>query len=557
MEEGGKTGQGGGLATRWQGLIALVSSAALYTVSFPPFNLPEAAYVFAVPLLLWALFGRPFKHESKALFVAGWISWIILLSWLRNCTSSLDLPLKGVLGWSLTIALSGAMAVFWWAWGWLALRMTRRSKRGSLLCRLMILIGMSALWVVMEWIREFLFTGFPWLPLSASQWQRPLLMQIASVTGAKGISFVLIAFNFGLSYYLYILWNNRKASWLKRLSLEFYLALGFLFSAIGFGLQSSGAGRHGRIEGPRLGFVQPNTEVMAKWDPSRVRENLETLKDLTTYATYLGADLVLWPEAPTPLPLKGNASMRQWVDDLAEEIQLPILAGNVAREGASDDPDRKWYNAVFAVDPVQGTQTGTYYQKRHLVPFGEYVPFSGILPFIKKFVPIEGTFHEGTSPVPLSLESKDYSFGRVGNLICYEDIFPALARQNVLAGANWHYVATNNAWFGEEAGAWQHAAHSVLRAVETRRPVVRCGNAGWSGWIDEFGHVRHTVLDNTGSIYFQGVDAVQFSRSSYWSGRQSLYVQFGDWFVALCGGMIALAILTGRFSLTRFQAGGA
>jgi apolipoprotein N-acyltransferase len=537
------------LATRWQGLIALVFSAALYTVSFPPFNLPEAAYVFAVPLLLWALFGKPFKHESTALFVAGWISWIVLLAWLRNCTDSLDLPLKGALGWSLTIALAGIMSTLWWIWAWLALKGTRLSRDQNLLCRISILIGMSALWVVIEWLRGVLFTGFPWLPLSASQWQRPLLMQIASVTGAKGISFVLIAFNFGLSYYLFILWNNRKASWLKRLSLEFYLALGFLFAAIGFGLQSSGAGRYGRIEGPRLGFVQPNTEVMAKWDPTRVRENLDTLMDLTTYASYLGADLILWPEAPTPLPLKGNDSMRQWVDDLAEEVKLPILAGNVAREGASDDPDRKWYNAVFVVDPDQGTQTESYYRKRHLVPFGEYVPLSGILPFIKKFVPVEGTFHEGTFAAPLSVEGKDYSHGRVGNLICYEDIFPALARENVLAGANWHYVATNNAWFGEEAGAWQHAAHSVLRAVETRRPVVRCGNAGWSGWIDEFGHIRHTVVDNTGSIYFQGVDAVQFSRSSYWSGRQSLYVQYGDWFVALCGGLVALAFLLGRVAL--------
>jgi apolipoprotein N-acyltransferase len=168
------------------------------------------------------------------------------------------------------------------------------------------------------------------------------------------------------------------------------------------------------------------------------------------------------------------------------------------------------------------------------------------LPFIRKFVPVEGAFHEGTGPALLTIAGNSWNYRTVGNLICYEDIFPALARENVLAGADWHYVATNNAWFGEEAGAWQHAAHSVLRAVETRRPVVRCGNAGWSGWIDEYGHVRHTVTDDQGSIYFQGVDAVPLYFSNYWKGKLSFYVRNGDWFVAVCALLSLLLVVAAR-----------
>ena len=93
-------------------------------------------------------------------------------------------------------------------------------------------------------------------------------------------------------------------------------------------------------------------------------------------------------------------------------------------------------------------------------------------------------------------------------------------------------VLTNNGWFGEDGAAVQHAAHSVLRAVETRRPVLRVGNGGWSGWIDEFGYVRYTATNEAGSIYFRGARAISVSRDQRWIGLKSFYVEHGDWFVA-------------------------
>jgi apolipoprotein N-acyltransferase len=98
-------------------------------------------------------------------------------------------------------------------------------------------------------------------------------------------------------------------------------------------------------------------------------------------------------------------------------------------------------------------------------------------------------------------------------------------------------VVTNNGWFGRGGAAYQHAAHSVLRAVETRRPVLRCGNAGWSGWIDEFGSVRATLTDEQGSIYFRGPKTVNVTRDSRWIGRKSFYVEHGDWFVLVCAAL--------------------
>lgn len=553
MEESRTVGQGRGLAAGWQSLIACLLSAALYVLAFPSGNVPETAYVFAVPLLLFALFTRPARHEGWMILFGGWAAWAILLFWLRNVTAHLEMALAPVLGWLALIGLSGVMAAFWWVWFAVSLRIVRRSVGQALPARLGAVLALAGLWVFLEWIRTVLFTGFPWLPLSVSQWQRPLLLQITSVTGGYGLSFVLIAFNAGLAFYLHSLWYSRREKWWRRLSVEFYLALFLLFGAIGFGLYASGAGHRGRTDGPKIAFVQPNTGAFQKWDPARVRENLATLEDLTTYAAYLGAELIFWPEAPTPAPVKGDPRMQHWVEQLARNTGIPMLIGNIAVEEDPELPFGRAYNSIFTVDPASGADTANYYGKRHLVPFGEYVPFAKYLPFLRKVIPVPLDFFPGRSGAPLTFPTNDPAIGDVGALVCYEDIFPEYARLNTRNGADWHFVATNNAWFGEGAAGWQHAAHSVLRAVETRRPVVRCGNAGWSGWIDEFGHIRHVMLDDRQSIYFQGVDAVSFSLNNWWFGRLSPYVQLGDWFVGASVLAFGLGLLSIRYAGPRHR----
>ncbi len=535
-----------GPATFWPFPVFLFAGF-LHAAAFPPLELPEAAYVFALPVLLWGLFKETTRGEGSALFVGGFFSWALLLSWLRNVTDHLESPMAGVLGWLAVIGLAAVLALFWWAWGMAALGLLRQVKRGGFLPRIGAMFALAGLWVVLEGIRGSLFTGFPWLPLAASQWQRALLLQVVALGGAAGLSFVLIAFNLGLALYFHRLWQMRRMPWWRRLCPEFYIAIGMLFGAIGYGLSTAGLEARARAEGPRLGFVQPSVGATEKWSQERLQKNLATLADLTRYAVYLDADLILWPESPTPLPVKGNDSMQRWVEELVRGMDLPILMGNLAAEDGGESGPTRWYNAVFLATPEEGLQEDRYYAKQHLVPFGEYVPFARWLPFLSRIVPSTGKFATGDGPLPIVVgggKEKTFARLRAGPLICYEDIFPRLARANVRAGADWHFVATNNAWFGEEGGAYQHAAHSVLRAVETRRPVVRCGNAGWSGWIDEYGQIRHVVADAEGSIYFQGVDVADFSLSTYWRGKESLYVKGGFRFPWICvlvvlGGWIA------------------
>lgn len=556
MEESGKTGEGRRLATGpeigwpdWSSPVfswaIVLLSAGLYTLAFPPFPLAEAAYVFAVPILAGFAFLGVQRFSFLQFFIGGWLSWIVLIFWLRHFTSHLTFFLAPILSWGAMLALAAVLGLFWAAWFAAARYVFERALKRTTLVRVLSILGLASLWVVLEWVRTWLFTGFPWLPLAVSQWDRSLILQISSLTGQWGVSFVLIAFNLGLGFYLWRLWYYRRQRWWVRLSPEFYSALGILFAAIGFGLYSAGELRQ-QTEVARFAFVQPNLRGYEKWDPAKARESFDVLEEMTELASYLKPDVILWPESPTPLPVKGNDSVRDWVESLSTAVDTPILMGNMAME-ESEDTANRWYNTVFWVGPEEGARLDDYYRKRHLVPFGEYVPLSGVLPFIRKVVPLEGQFFPGDSANLITARIKDDDID-FAPLICYEDIFPSLARESVRKGGDIFYVATNNTWFGEEGGAYQHAAHSVLRAVETRRPVLRCGNAGWSGWIDEFGHTRHFVGNDTGSIYFQGADAVDVSWNPVWRGKQTLYVVYGDWLVYLSIVLVVINFIYLRMS---------
>jgi apolipoprotein N-acyltransferase len=228
-----------------------------------------------------------------------------------------------------------------------------------------------------------------------------------------------------------------------------------------------------------------------------------------------------------------------FVESLVKQANVPLLLGSIAIENTGT-PNETWFNGAFLVTPEAGV-AARYYTKRQLVPFGEFVPLRPLLGWIRKFVPIGDDFSAGedSSPLLVPVRGEPVVWGP---LICYEDIYPQLARYSALGGASVLAVLTNNGWFGEGGAAYQHAAHSVLRAVETRRPVLRCGNAGWSGWIDEFGTVRSVVRNEAGTIYFRGVRTIDVSRDARWVERNSFYTQHGDWFVLVAAGLAMFSV---------------
>ncbi len=521
-----------------------VATVVLTVLAYPP-NHPEFAYAFAVPAVFWAYLKPDFKLYAGTMAAAQAVAWTVMLGWLHHVTWFGLLLLGPFVGLWVGVWFLAA----WWA-------MPRMVGRPTL-NRLIIMLGLAAAWVVLEWTRNWLLTGFPWMPLAATQWTMVSMLQIASYTGSGGVSFMVIAVNIAFAAYAHRLFRE-GARGLNKRSQEFFLVLFLVLACFCIHLVSSMNRKRFTLPLARVAFVQPYIPQAVKWDESKAPEILGVIEDLTLRAASTNPDLILWPEAVTPYAVKGMPMMQAWTERVVARARVPVLMGSVEVE-KPDTAEELWRNGAFVVDPERGLMSEGY-AKRRLVPFGEYVPLRPLFGWLKKFTEVsEGDFTKGTSSATLLVNSAGGPFS-IGALVCYEDIFPNLSRQSVLDGADVLAVVTNNAWFGEGGAAYQHAAHSVLRAVETRRPMLRCGNGGWSGWIDEFGNICAELkrLPNgvittkvlrdpadkelaAGTVYFRGTATVNVTHDSRWRGRMSFYVEHGDWFVSVCAGLACFA----------------
>ncbi len=518
--------------------VVVALTVFLAVISFPPFKTPEFAYVMLTPGIFWAYTRPRLKLFVWTMFAAQALAWIFLLGWLHNVTW---------VGLFLLGPFIGAWVGSWYlaAW-WVLPRMLGRPTA----TRLVAMLGLAGAWVLIEWTRTWLLGGFPWLPLSASQWTMASMLQIAAYTGAGGISFVIVAVNIGFAAYAHRL-TREGAKGLNKRSQEFFLALFLVLACFSVHVQSAFNRAHYQAPFGRFAFVQPYIPQNLKWDESKEGEIRDVLVARTLAAAATKPDLILWPEAATPWAVRGNEAMKAFVEGLARQAQTPILLGSIAIEERRT-PAEKWFNGAFVVTPERGLQAD-YYAKRQLVPFGEFVPLRPLLGWIRKFVPIGDDFSPGERAAPLLIPLRSEA-AAIGPLICYEDIYPALARRSAYAEAGVLVVVTNNGWFGEGGAAYQHAAHSVLRAVENRRPVLRCGNGGWSGWIDEFGAVRAVLTQGVdgkvdtkpgavdGTIYFRGTGTIDVKRDTRWVGHRSFYTEHGEWFLLVCAGLVLFGV---------------
>ncbi|MEI7651802.1 MAG: apolipoprotein N-acyltransferase [Verrucomicrobiota bacterium] len=509
-------------------------TALLLFFSFGPVGHPFCAFIALVPAALVAARNPDWKTWRRAGWVTGWVLWIGLLIWLRHVYPPL--------GWIGLVLLTAYCALYHFLW-LLALRwLFPACNDAGLPARLLALLGLAGAWGLLEWTRSTFATGFGWLPFSASQVGNPVMLSLCAWVGPIGLSIVLVLFNLGFARWIvrliafYREENMRgpvgPTAWLHRLTPELYLgllpvALAFLAVLLNADTKPFGT------KDVRAGIVQTDFNPNAKWDSARLQDHIETIGRLTFAAASQKPDFILWPEAALPLSLESEGYLQR-LTSLAKAVDTPLVIGAIDHRGAG-------YANGVAIITTEGLQKPVY-AKRHLVPFGEYVPFADFLP-LRKVVPIDEDCIAGTSASLLPLTTRRGDTFMAGALICYEDVFPELAREHALAGANLLIVITNDAWYGREAGAYQHVAHSILAAASTHLPMLRCGNAGWSGTIDAFG--RATPLTEQGSIYFRGgktAAAVQVVPGA----RQTFWVRHGDWAVGLGGVFCALAYVWRR-----------
>ncbi|MFH1753300.1 MAG: apolipoprotein N-acyltransferase, partial [Candidatus Omnitrophota bacterium] len=279
----------------------------------------------------------------------------------------------------------------------------------------------------------------------------------------------------------------------------------------------------------KVSLIQGNIAQHIKWDPELRGYIWSQYSALTEAAAKEGPDLVIWPETSLPGYMEDEELFRD-VTTLARETGSTLLIG----APSYSEQDDKIYNSAFLIGK-NGDIAGRY-DKLHLVPFGEYIPFEDLIGFIRGFVdkPI-GAFEKGKERKVFKLEDGT----RFSVLICFEDIFAGLVREFVKGGADFLVNTTNDAWFMKSPAPYQHAQSSVFRAVENRVPVVRAANTGLSCFIDRTGRIFDSVNISGDEIFISGFKtaSIDIIKSA------SFYTRFGDLFILIC----ALAVIIASF----------
>jgi apolipoprotein N-acyltransferase len=347
--------------------------------------------------------------------------------------------------------------------------------RGGFFIWLMVF---PALWVGLDWVRGWLFSGFPWLDLGYGLWQVPQLLQVADLVGHHGLT------------YLVLLINGVVFSWLHPDFIKKTRITGLVTGTVAIAVVAGyGSLRWDELAprvitapAPTVSIVQGNVAQEIKWSAGQSYDAV--LKYLTMSERLQANDnpgLIVWPETALPF-FPTHDELFIPVAHFARDSGRFVLTGApwVERDAQGDAEDRKYHNAALLIAPT-GEITHSYY-KSHLVPFGEYVPLQRYLWFLQPLVEAAGNFSPGVVEAPLVAGEI-----KAGVLICFESIFPEIGRAWVNQGANMLVNITNDAWYGRSSAPHQSWAMSVLRAVETRRTLVRAANTGISGVVNPLG----------------------------------------------------------------------
>jgi apolipoprotein N-acyltransferase len=296
-------------------------------------------------------------------------------------------------------------------------------------------------------------------------------------------------------------------------------------------------------------LIQPSIPQTLIWDTSQNAARFEQLMSLSDRALTETPDaqLLVWPEAAIPELLRYDLKTYRAITNLAVAHGVWAIVGAddaVLRPG-SDDNEADYFNSSFLITP-RG-ELAAEYRKRQLVIFGEYVPLERWLPFMKHLTPVGGSFTSGLHPTPFAMPELE---AKTSVLICFEDVFPHLAREYVQPDTDFLLNLTNNGWFGESAAQWQHAANAVFRAVENRLPLVRCANNGLTCWVDAFGGMHEVNFPNTSDIYGPGFKTAAIPLLPAGETRElTFYTRHGDVFGWGCMALSGVVLISAAVSM--------
>jgi apolipoprotein N-acyltransferase len=534
-------------------LLSFAASAVMLTVISAPTNMSLFAWVALVPLILVVCGPAPAKPLLVWSYVIGIIYWLGNMYWLMHVT----LP-----GW---LMMAPYFALYWPAIVF-SLRLCNYRKVPLWLSVPVIFTGAEA-------IQGWAFTGMSWRFLAHSQYANPRIIQIADIFGAAGVSFLIALVNALVASAILDMRRQKRftPAHLARLT----VALATVAAALAYGNFRISESGNCMSLGPTVAAIQTNVPQSVKESGKAGEAILEDLLRDSERALAAHPSLIVWPETMVTAYL--NADLLACVSEDSEIRKYDkaigsfssrgvyVLAGAPAAtpviQGDSITTGDK-FNSAFLYLP-DGKQSPLRYDKMHLVPFGEYVPFRYSIPPLYRllmwFTPYdyEYSLSRGTSPTRFEMQAMDRSF-RFGVLICYEDTTPEVARKLVYAkdgtkALDWLVNISNDGWFVRETASGvvpttelpQHAAVCVFRAVENRVSILRSVNTGISTLIDPAGRIRNNILAGSlpqNTFDRQGVSGWFADRITI-DSRRTFFGTHGRWLDFCCGLAFALSIM--------------
>jgi apolipoprotein N-acyltransferase len=488
-----------------------VLSGLLLSAGFPKPAMFYLSWVALVPLL-HAIRTKNGKEAFALGYICGLVHSLTCLFWINHAIyhyGGFSLPVSFL----VLLLLCSIMALYPALFALLAQRWSDQP--------LLYVFGLPFAWVAIEWARAHAISGFPWANLGYTQTPFNTLIQVADITGVYGLSWLVVLGNTVIYGFIR---NSCRKSGIAVLCVCILCVLvyGYWRSREIDALQQ-------RSVALDVGLVQGNIAQNEKWDPAFVDDTIRTYARLSLECAKQEAvpDVIVWPESAMPFFYGIDEDLSPKLDSVVRLTGKPLLFGSIGvvrQEGAVH-----LLNRAYLLDG-DATLLGAY-AKQHLVPFGEYVPWSNILFFVHHLAAGSVDFTPGTSPGPLLFEGPP-----LGVLICYEAIFPQIARESVRRGAQVLVNITNDAWYGDTGGPYQHLQIARWRAIEFRVPLVRAANTGISAAFDAAGKQCGALALNTRGFLTCGVHPMSYL---------SFYAKYGDLFAWFCVFVTVCALIFG------------
>lgn len=539
----------------WMRVAAAVASGSLAAAAFAPFQCSALVWIALIPLLaaLWSVTGKRAAWKGFGLgYLAGLVACLLQFNWLTSVS------------WLGALLLPMYLAIYWGLFGCFAATLGKPGKAGGPWASLQVAFCHGAVWAGCELLRGWVFTGISWNGLGMAFQEMRVLAQAADLLGVTGLALMVVSVQAVVVLAARAIFQGKSRNrWDLAIAAAWVLAL-YGYGKIRIGIEQRAESV--RVKALLVQINIPQDAAQVLWTDLEVHQAYEeqTLQALAQLKSATGEispqwpDWVMWPEcALTGRILRthdGEWATWQINQDTIDQVRaagpFSLIYGvnelEAEKSGANlvPKPRGRAYNSIAVMSPTDELQT---YRKQHLVIFGETIPFVDSIPLLKKIYEQQsggeygGSFTPGDSSEPLPILAGNNPIGAIPT-VCFEDSVARLTRRFVRQGPQVILNLTNDGWFKQSAAAAQHFAAARFRAIELRRPMLRCANSGVSAAIDSTGSTAHpdtgapqVLVDAAGSHFTRGSLLAVLNvplRPSF-----SLFAVIGDW------GILSVAML--------------